>query len=92
MLIPWVLTWGPYRKVVTHKHFDKFTYEYDIALLEMHDAPIQFQVRTDFSRDTVPLMVTYLNSWIQMKAVNEPSIIRIIGLNYQPWYNHTAWQ
>ena len=32
------------RKVVTHRNFDKFTYEYDIALLEMHDGPINYQV------------------------------------------------
>lgn len=32
------------RKVVTHRSFDKFTYEYDIALLEMHDGPINYQV------------------------------------------------
>jgi len=31
------------KKVVTHRNFDKFTYEYDIALLEMHDAPIKYQ-------------------------------------------------
>jgi len=31
------------RKVVTHRNFDKFTYEYDIALLEMHDGPINYQ-------------------------------------------------
>lgn len=31
------------KKVVTHKKFDKFTYEYDIALLQMHQAPIKFQ-------------------------------------------------
>lgn len=30
-------------KVVTHKHFDKFTYEYDIALLQMHGNPIDYQ-------------------------------------------------
>ena len=30
-------------KVVTHRSFDKFTYEYDIALLEMHDGPINYQ-------------------------------------------------
>merc|ERR1711981_1293132 len=28
------------KKVVTHRSFDKITYEYDIALLEMHDGPI----------------------------------------------------
>ena len=32
------------RKVVTHKQFDKFTYEYDIALLELHGSDIQYQV------------------------------------------------
>ena len=31
------------KKVVTHRSFDKFTYEYDIALLEMHDGPINYQ-------------------------------------------------
>jgi hypothetical protein len=31
------------KKVVTHRDFDKFTYEYDIALLEMHDGPINYQ-------------------------------------------------
>jgi len=31
------------KKVVTHRSFDKFTYEYDIALLEMHDTPIKYQ-------------------------------------------------
>jgi len=31
------------KKVVTHRNFDKFTYEYDIALLEMHDKPIKYQ-------------------------------------------------
>ena len=30
------------KKVVTHRNFDKFTYEYDIALLEMQ-ADIKFQ-------------------------------------------------
>ena len=30
------------KKVVTHRSFDKFTYEYDIALLEMHDGPINY--------------------------------------------------
>ena len=32
------------KKVVTHRSFDKITYEYDIALLEMHDGPIKYQV------------------------------------------------
>jgi secreted trypsin-like serine protease len=32
------------RKVVTHRSFDKITYEYDIALLEMHEGPIKYQV------------------------------------------------
>lgn len=31
------------KKVVTHRKFDKATYEYDIALLEMHDGPINYQ-------------------------------------------------
>jgi len=31
------------KKVVTHRSFDKITYEYDIALLEMHDGPIKYQ-------------------------------------------------
>jgi len=31
------------RKVVTHKKFNKVSYEYDIALLEMHDAPIKYK-------------------------------------------------
>jgi len=31
------------RKIVTHKKFNKVSYEYDIALLEMHDAPIQYK-------------------------------------------------
>jgi len=31
------------KKVITHRSFDKFTYEYDIALLEMHDGPINYQ-------------------------------------------------
>lgn len=30
------------QKVVTHRNFDKFTYEYDIALLEMQSS-IKFQ-------------------------------------------------
>ena len=30
------------QKVVTHRNFDKFTYEYDIALLEMQ-SPVSFQ-------------------------------------------------
>jgi len=29
-------------KVVTHKLFDKFTYEYDIALLQMHGSPVKY--------------------------------------------------
>ena len=32
------------KKVVTHRSFDKITYEYDIALLEMHDGPVKYQV------------------------------------------------
>ena len=32
------------KKVVTHRSFDKITYEYDIAVLEMHDGPIDYQV------------------------------------------------
>ena len=32
------------RKVVTHKLFDKFTYEYDIALLQVHGDKLDFQV------------------------------------------------
>ena len=39
------------RKVVTHRNFDKFTYEYDIALLEMHDGPINYQV--GFNEDDI---------------------------------------
>jgi len=31
------------KKVVTHRSFDKITYEYDIALLEMHDGPVKYQ-------------------------------------------------
>ncbi|XP_023334631.1 uncharacterized protein LOC111706097, partial [Eurytemora carolleeae] len=31
------------RKVVTHKLFDKFTYEYDIALLQVHGDKLDFQ-------------------------------------------------
>jgi len=31
------------RKVVTHRKFDKGTYEYDIALLQMQDVPINYQ-------------------------------------------------
>jgi secreted trypsin-like serine protease len=31
------------RKVVTHKQFDKFTYEYDIALLELHGSNVKYQ-------------------------------------------------
>ena len=31
------------KKVVTHRNFDKATYEYDIALLEMHNGPINYQ-------------------------------------------------
>ena len=36
------------KKVVTHRSFDKITYEYDIALLEMHDGPIKYQVASVF--------------------------------------------
>ena len=36
------------RKVVTHKQFDKFTYEYDIALLELHGNNIKYQVDIAF--------------------------------------------
>ena len=35
------------KKVVTHRSFDKITYEYDIALLEMHDGPIKYQVASN---------------------------------------------
>jgi len=31
------------RKVVTHKRFDKFTYEYDIAVLQVHGSPLKYK-------------------------------------------------
>ena len=36
------------QKVVTHRNFDKFTYEYDIALLEM-------QSRIKFQPNIIPI-------------------------------------
>ena len=38
------------KKVVTHRKFDKITYEYDIALLEMHDGPVNYQVQKIYTK------------------------------------------
>ena len=44
LLIKYYFLFRRVRKVVTHKQFDKFTYEYDIALLELHGTPVKYQV------------------------------------------------